>query len=1245
MEFLFKEAPAAMAVLDQDGQVLHLSHSFTQLLGYSQEDLPHIEAWWSLAYPDPAYRQEIHAIWESDLAKARAGGSTLHSGEAQVRCKDGRSLWLEGHARFCETKIVIIMVDVSDRKRAELEAQGWAHQADAARRQAAWLNLALDASRAGIWEWEPETDTHYWSPAFWRLIFDQEGEGEPTKPDLRQWEDLIHPDDRSRVIMTICEAAAVGRHFQVEYRLRGREELRWVLVRGSLVPPEGPRPRRYLGILMDVTATRQLANRLAELEERWTFALHGTGLGVWDWNIDSGEVFWSKDWLAMLGYGEGELTPTLEVWTDLLHPDDRERVFSYGENFLANPGGRFELEFRLRHRQGHWLDILSRATLARDAEGQLVRPLRLVGTHLDITERKALQRSIHAAGLRYHAMRETTPYGFCVVSTRGRILEVNDAYCRQSGYSRAELETLSIPDLESVENRDAIQEQLRLIMERGSDRFQTRQRRKDGQLWDVEVTASYAPLEGGCFFCFLHDITEQKCHRRLSELRQHLLELLPLGDQDQLLQTALDVAEGLTHSQIGFLHFFAPDQQEVSLQVWSSRTLAEMCFASGKSRHYPITGAGVWVDCIHQRRPVIHNDYAALPHKKGLPEGHPQVLREATVPLVVNGQVRAVIGVGNKACDYTDDDLLVLRQVLEMAMDFAERHKVGQRLEYVAFHDLLTGLPNRTLIGDRLGQALALAGRSSQIIAVCHLNLDGFKAINEGLGHQIGDALLIALAQRLQANLRLGDSLARVGGDEFAFILTCLVSTHEGLEAAQRLLRVVKQPLEVRGHRLHLSATMGLSLYPSDNSGPDALLHHAQEAMYQAKGHSRGGCHLYDLVQDQQEREQRQLRQAFALALRGGQLLLHYQPKVALRDGRVFGVEALIRWQHPHEGLLVPSEFLPLIKDSPLEIALDEWVLTAALAQQREWRALGLDLVVSVNISARYIQMQDMVDFLARALAEYPADGTTRLEIEVLEIAEIGDPAVAAHVMTACKALGCHFSLDDFGTGYSSLTRLHQLPIDILKIDQRFVRNLLESSPDFSIVEGVLHMARALPRPVLAEGIESLEVGLLLYQLGCDFGQGFGIARPMPAERIPSWLQGWAQEKLWHGLAAVASAGVAAADLNVALFSLRRWLDEVQAYLQGENGQTLPPLEENHCQFCRWYHGIGEARYGDRPRYAFIQASHHHLHVLATELVDLDQAGREGEVLERTAQFEALGDELFQLLHGLAGTPPPLNPP
>ena len=1367
LRLLLENAPAAMAVLDPEGRVIHLTPSFTHLLGYSREDLPHIDAWWQLAYPDPAYRQEIRAIWDRDLANLRSGEAPLHTGEALIRCKDGRSLWVEGHARFCEQEIIVLMVDVSDRKRAELEAQRLAHAAEQAQRQTAWLQLALDAAHSAVWEWEIDTDTHYWSPALWRLFLGRDGAGsdtagageeQPLKPDLSYWEEHIHPEDRPEVMLTIATAVAAGRDFQAEYRLRAGGGLRWLAVRGSPIAPEGPRPRRYLGIVLDVTAlrqaeqalaaerltlrtlfdaspdilflkdrehryrlvnpafcrllgrpaeeilgqadqdlfpaevaarfqasdalvlgqgqearveseltaadgesrwyqtiktpmrdgsgaitgffgvardvtaTRDLANRLAAEEERWSFALQGAGLGVWDWNLDSGEVFWSLDWLGMIGYAEGELTPTAEVWYDLLHPEDRERVFAYAERYLADPAGRYELEFRLRHRQGHWVDILSRATLARGADGQVIRPRRLVGTHLDITERKALQQSVQLAGLRYEAMRETSPNGFCVVSLQGRILEVNDTYCRLSGYSRAELEALTIPDLEAVESREQTRLHLGDIIARGADRFETRQRRKDGQVWHVEVSASYSPVAGGCLFCFLQDISARKRDERLAELRQRLLELLPLVNLDQLLQAALDVAEALTYSEIGFLHFVASDQQEVSLQVWSSRTLAEMCFAEGQGRHYPISEAGVWVDCIHQRQPVIHNDYATLAHRKGLPEGHAPVRREATVPFIGDGQVRAVIGVGNKTCDYTEEDVAILQQVIGMAMDFAERHRVGQRLEHVAFYDVLTGLPNRTLVTDRLGQAIAQANRSRQLVAICYLNLDGFKPINDRHGRGTGDAVLERLAQRLLETLRQGDSVGRVGGDEFALVLTGLLTIHEGLAAAQRILGVVNQPLEIGGHRLHFSASMGLTLYPMDNQGPDALLHHAHEAMYQAKSGGKGAYHLYDPIQDQQERLRRQTRQEFALALRVDQLQLCYQPKIDFRDGRVIGVEALLRWPHPRDGLLGPCQFLPLIKDTPLEIALDEWVLAAALTQRQAWREAGWDVPVSVNLSPRHIQMRDLPDFLTRTLATLPAGSAEGLEIEILEVAAIEDTRAATQVMLACKALGCRFSLDDFGTGYASLSYFQQLPVDVLKIDMRFVRDLLDRPGDLAIVEGVLRLARALDRPVLAEGVESLEIGLLLHQLGCDFGQGFGIARPMPAAEIPAWLAHWADDRHWHGLPAAVAAGVSTPYLNVALFSLWHWGRELGAYLRGEEGITLPTLDEHSCQFCHWYRGIGKARYGDQPTYPFLQAAHHRLHILAAELVDQVVGGLTPIALERVAEFDEQLAALLALL-------------
>ncbi len=459
--------------------------------------------------------------------------------------------------------------------------------------------------------------------------------------------------------------------------------------------------------------------------------------------------------------------------------------------------------------------------------------------------------------------------------------------------------------------------------------------------------------------------------------------------------------------------------------------------------------------------------------------------------------------------------------VLGLCRDITGQKQAQARIEYLAYHDPLTGLPNRAQLIERLQQAIDQATRANQLVAVCYLNLDDFKPINDSYGRALGDALLLALAQRLQGSLRKRDGVARVGGDEFGILFTGLDSPFDALESAQRLLRQVNLPVEVEGHRLHLSASLGLTIFPTDHAGPDALLQHAHEALFKAKGGNKGGYHLYDPIQDYEERQRRHRRQEFAQALETGQLLLHYQPKVNLADGQVIGLEALVRWQHPREGLLAPDRFLPQIKDTPLDIALGEWVIATALAQQQAWRELGVDLSLSVNISPRQIQEASFYEFIARTLAHHRRQGeAVRLEIEILEVAALDDSVAAAQVMRACRDFGVRFSLDDFGTGYSSLAYFHQLPIDIVKIDRHFVRNMLDNPEDLAIVEGVLRMAKALPRPVLAEGVESLEIGLMLHQLGCQYAQGYGISRPLPADQVLPWLRDWPQDRDWHNLAA-----------------------------------------------------------------------------------------------------------------------------
>jgi diguanylate cyclase (GGDEF)-like protein/PAS domain S-box-containing protein len=860
----------------------------------------------------------------------------------------------------------------------------------------------------------------------------------------------------------------------------------------------------------------------------------------------------------------------------------------------------------------------------------------LLGVSDDITERKAAERALIESNQRFAAILETTRDGFLVTSTEGRILETNDAYCRMSRYAREELLSKGIPDLEAAESLEETKRHLQTIAEKGNDLFESWHRRKDGTLWPLEASVSYTPMQNGRYFSFLRDITERKQNEVLTSLREELAELLYKGDRDRIMRRALDTAERVTQSQIGFFHFVEKDRETVSLQVWSTRTLKEMCYAEGHGLHYPISEAGVWVDCIQQKRAVIHNDYESLPHKKGLPEGHAKLLRELVVPVFRGGLIVAVMGVGNKAHAYDASDESLVGRVADMTHDFVERKDAEQRIEYMAYYDVLTGLPNRELLMDRLNQAIAQSRRSKQTLAVCYLDLDGFKPINDQYGHHIGDALLVKLAARLKENLREGDTLGRLGGDEFVLLLNNLTSMYDGEQIIHRILQSINEPFELFDHRILISGSIGATVYPMDKGDADTLLRHADQAMYKAKASGKSSFKLYDPLQDHKVHVHRQALEEFERALQNSELRLHYQPKIDLGTGEVKGLEALVRWQHPNRGMVPPGHFLPLIEGSPEEFLLGEWVLKTALDQHMAWREQGTRLPLSVNITPRHIQLRGFVEFLTKLLTGYPDDVARHLELEVLETAAIGDTARVAEVMSACADLGVQFSLDDFGTGYSSLTYFHRLPINVLKIDQNFVRNMMDDVGDLDIVEGVLRLSEALNRPVVAEGVENIEIGMMLLQLGCRYAQGYGIARPMPADEVIGWLGKWVGSSPWHRLKNETEGKPEMFDLNVSIFSHRHWLDEVIRGIETEDLSTLPKLGEHHCQFGRWYSGIGQARYGNHPSFPFVKPKHSQIHQLASGIVADMKHGDGTSATTQLAELKQRGQELIALLKGLA---------
>ena len=551
-----------------------------------------------------------------------------------------------------------------------------------------------------------------------------------------------------------------------------------------------------------------------------------------------------------------------------------------------------------------------------------------------------------------------------------------------------------------------------------------------------------------------------------------------------------------------------------------------------------------------------------------------------------------------------------------------------EHLRHIAHYDALTTLPNRVLLADRLQQAMTHAIRRGQLLAVAYLDLDGFKAINDHHGHKTGDQLLIALANSMKDRLREGDTLARLGGDEFIAVLIDLDGVADSLAMLTRLLTAAAQPIRIGDSILQVSASLGVTFYPqAEDVDADQLLRQSDQAMYQAKLAGKNRYHVFDADQDRSVRGYHESLEHIRRALNEDEFVLHYQPKVNMRTGQIIGVEALIRWQHPERGLLAPSAFLPVIEDHPLAVGVGNWVIETALDQAERWLAKGLEVPISVNIGARQLQQDSFVDHLRERLAAHPAVRPSALVLEVLETSALEDLTRVSAVIESCRSFGVLFSLDDFGTGYSSLTYLKRLSVDQLKIDQSFVRNMLDDPDDLAILGGVLSLATAFRREVIAEGVETVEHGTMLLQLGCELAQGYGIARPMPATDFPAWFATWRPDPAWTNLPPLNSEDL---PLLFASVEHRAWLASVEAFLRGE--REMLPLIHHQCRFNAWLETEGRTRSEEQDDLEALETLHREVHALADELCGLYSRGQAAPALARTAELYRLRDNLLEQL-------------
>lgn len=983
------------------------------------------------------------------------------------------------------------------------------------------------------------------------------------------------------------------------------------------------------------------------------------------------EIFWlgSPDWKQVFyinpayesiwGRSCQSLYNNPTSWSDVIHESDREIIKSFLTESVINEWETLNFpEYRIIRPDGEQRWIEARAYAIKDNEGVCYR---VAGIAEDITKRKQIELALHSSEEYLRQIMDSAAEAIYTLDASGNCTSINHAGISLLGYENADqligrnmhdLIHHRYPDGSSYAAEDcpifkAFIDNQKIHID---DEVLWR---KDGSYFPVEYWSyplSIKNLTIGAVVTFI-DITERKFNQEQLVSRLRLHDYAQDHTLHDLLVYTLDEACETTGSRVGFYHFLEADQNTISLQAWSTRTTQDYCHAEASGLHYNLDQAGVWADAVRQRRPIIHNDYAAMENKQGLPDGHAEVIREVVVPVFRGEKIVAIMGVGNKPLLNYDQrdvdkvagladlaweiveqkmieeqleqsekqlstildtvtegvalwdeqgqlkyinhgfntlfgqqdnrggdagfkgqslaslmsdkvpvgaDRLPLKQLLEEGgpaqsrvlqignqqgekkwvrfniqplFDITKQHVTGvvssatdvtvqqiheEQLQQQAHYDALTQLPNRLLATDRLKQLMAHAKRTGNLLAVGYLDLDGFKEINDKYGHDAGDAVLRETARRLSINSRDGDTVARLGGDEFLVLLADLTDHFESLLILQRILHETAAPHEIAGSTTSaVTASLGVTFYLNDNSDPETLIRHADQAMYLAKRSGKNNFKFYSQDYESRLHAQQKTEKEIGWALERGQLDIHYQPIVNCRTRTVTEMEGLIRWNHPILGLLEPAEFLPLIQSDSLVFAISEWVIDKALMQMRCWYIEGRPLSISINLFSREITDPAFSEMLQSKLGEHGYDPAYPLVLEISETSIQGDSEELSRFVKQCMALGVICALDDCDGKFTSIMYLQKLSVKRVSIDPSIIQHIQDDNDKHALAEAIVGVAHAFGITVVAEGVETKSQMEALLSMGCECMQGYYFAHPMDIATLSGWTQSMDHSITW----------------------------------------------------------------------------------------------------------------------------------
>jgi diguanylate cyclase (GGDEF)-like protein/PAS domain S-box-containing protein len=1062
MEQTFEQAAVGIVRSDLDRNIIDANRKFCEMVGYDREEILRM-CFQQISHPDDLGKD---AAMREQLLAGKI--STFRSEKRYVR-KDGRVILAKRTTSLARDvgderlHYIIVVEDITDRKTAEES-----------------YRTTFERAPIGIMHTAADRRILHVNPKLCEILgYAREELLAMTTADILppEHQDSDRPKFFEQMLRGDMQSFSSERPL-----LRKDGSTVWTNRTVTLVRDAAGQPLYFLRIIEDISDRKRAEMALIESERfaKSTIDALSTHLCVLDENGTIVAV--NKAWrdFAMANGGLADCVGIganyLEVCSAATGSNaDEGHSFAAGiRAVLAGELQEFMLEYPCHSPQEQ-----------RWFSGKITRfhgvgPRRIVVTHENITERKRAVLILRESEQRFRAIFDHAGVGISMRPAHDRTLpwvQVNDRFCEMLGYTRDELLKLNTAAITHPEDQaSAIRDNERLL--RGEITNYQRGKRlahKDGRsVWVILSVASVPDGTGKPEYLIAtyQDISE---HRRAQEA------LIESDEKFRQLAGHIPQVFWMTDAAQTSLIYASPNYEQVT-----GRSLAEL---QANSRS--------WLEIIHEHdRERVKNARKTK-----------ALTGEYDIEYRIVRTDRTIRWIHDRAFPITNQNGEIYR-IAGIGEDITERKEAQQKLMHLAHYDSLTSLPNRVLFHDRLKQMLAQAQRNDWIIGLLFLDLDRFKTVNDTLGHSVGDLLLQKVSERLKLCVRTGDTVGRLGGDEFAIILSELATPQDAGRVAQKIIDAFAPSFDLEGHEVFVTPSIGITVYPGDSQDIETLIRNADAAMYSAKNQGRNNYQFYTSAMNERALEKMQLETRLRRALERQEFLLHYQPKVSISSGEITGFEALLRWQRPDNGLIPPADFVPLLEETGLIVPVGEWVLDAACAQIRDWQRAGLEPVpVAINFSAHQFLQTGLDDMISGTLAKHGVDARW-IEIEITESALMQNPEDAVIALRQIKALGISLSVDDFGTGYSSLNYLKRFPLDKLKIDRSFVRDIVADPDDAAITRAVVTMAHSLNLKVVAEGVETEEQLSFLSTHRCDEAQGYLLSRPMPAGACSALLEG-----------------------------------------------------------------------------------------------------------------------------------------